>query len=163
MRTNDIAPILALLFGELANGASPHAGFMLNGGDPGLLRSLDKLTPEAASRAVNGGATIAAHTAHVRYGVSLMNRWATEGGDPFATAEWGEAWKVSAVDARQWDEIRSGLRQETERWLLALATPREVLEVEATGMVASVAHLAYHIGAIRQIATDARGPKDGAS
>ena len=33
--------------------------------------------------------------------------------------------------------------------------------VGLTGMVASVAHLAYHLGAIRQINKDARGPKEG--
>jgi hypothetical protein len=29
------------------------------------------------------------------------------------------------------------------------------------GIVGSIAHLAYHLGAIRQINTDARGPKAG--
>jgi len=33
--------------------------------------------------------------------------------------------------------------------------------VELTGMIASIAHLAYHLGAIRQITRDARGPKEG--
>jgi hypothetical protein len=33
--------------------------------------------------------------------------------------------------------------------------------VELTGMIASIAHFAYHLGAIRQIAKDARGPKEG--
>jgi hypothetical protein len=28
-------------------------------------------------------------------------------------------------------------------------------------MIASIAHLAYHLGAMRQIATSARGPKEG--
>jgi hypothetical protein len=163
VRTDDIAPILARLFGELTNGAKPEAGFVLNGGDLGLLRSLDKLTPADASRAVNDGATIAAHAEHVRYGLSLMNRWSTEGGNPFADAKWDRAWKVSAVDASQWEEIRGGLRQEAERWLAVLGAPRDAADIELTGMLASVAHLAYHMGAIRQINKDARGPKDGDS
>lgn len=29
------------------------------------------------------------------------------------------------------------------------------------GLIASIAHLAYHLGAIRQIERKARGPKDG--
>lgn len=32
--------------------------------------------------------------------------------------------------------------------------------VEANGIAGSVAHLAYHLGAIRQIATGARGPRE---
>ena len=32
---------------------------------------------------------------------------------------------------------------------------------ELTGMIASIAHLAYHLGAIRQINKKVRGPKEG--
>ena len=94
-------------------------------------------------------------------GLSLMNRWAKEGGNPFADAKWDAAWKLSTVDAAEWDEIRHGLRQETTDWLQALKTPREVADVELSGMIGSIAHLAYHLGAIRQIDKDARGPKEG--
>ena len=135
---------------------------MLNSGDAGLLRSLDKIAAADASRSVHDGATIAAHAQHVRYGLSLMNRWAAEGGNPFADARWDEAWKISTVDTRAWQEIRDGLRDEVRRWLTVLQTPRPVAGVEFTGMVGSIAHLAYHLGAIRQINKDARGPREGA-
>jgi hypothetical protein len=162
MHTADVGPVLGILFSELVNGAKKGGGaFILNSGDDGLLRSLDKLNAAAASRSVNDGATIAAHAQHERYGLSLMNRWATEGGNPFADAKWDEAWKTKAVDAAQWDEIRNGLRHETERWLQALKSPREASAVELSGMIGSVAHLAYHLGAIRQIDKSARGPKEG--
>lgn len=162
MRTTDIGPVLAGLFSELVDGAAGEGGaFILNSGDVGLLRSLDKLSAGDASRSVNGGATIAAHAQHVRYGLSLMNRWASEGGNPFATARWDEAWKTSSVDTAAWNEIRQGLGDEARRWLHTLKSPRDVADVELTGMAASVAHLAYHLGAIRQINKDARGPKEG--
>ena len=162
MNTSDISAALAKLFGELVDGANASGGaFILNTGDVGLLRSLDKLSAGDASSSVNGGATIAAHTQHVRYGLSLMNRWAREGGDPFADATWDEAWKVSSVDAAQWDEIQRGLREETRRWLQMLASPRDVADVELTGVIASIGHLAYHLGAIRQIQKSARGPREG--
>ena len=90
-----------------------------------------------------------------------MNRWAKDGGNPFADAKWEEAWKISAVDAAEWEEIRRGLREETHAWLGAVGSPRDVTEVELAGMVASIAHLAYHLGAIRQIDKGARGPKEG--
>ena len=162
MNTNDTAPILSRLFSELIDGANhPKGAFILNSGDAGLLRSLDKLSAADASRSVNDGATIAAHAQHVRFGLSLMNRWAAEGGNPFANAKWEEAWKISAVDSPAWDEIRAGLRDETRRWLQALGSPREVHPVELSGMIGSIAHLAYHLGAIRQIDKQARGPKEG--
>jgi len=162
MHTTAMSPALTRLFSELVDGANdPGNAFVLNSGDVGLLRSLDKLSADDASRSVNGGATIAAHAQHVRYGLSLMNRWAAEGGNPFADAKWDEAWKTSGVTAGQWDEIRSGLRGEAHRWLEALGSPRKTTEVELSGMIASIAHLAYHLGAIRQIDKSARGPKEG--
>ena len=162
MNTTEVTSSLSRLFSELVDGAKGESGaFILNSGDIGLLRSLDKLSAADASRSVNGGATIAAHAQHVRYGLSLMNRWATEAGDPFADATWDEAWKTSSVDVAAWTEIRDGLRDEAHRWLSVLGTPRHVSNTELAGMLASIAHLAYHLGAIRQISKDVRGPREG--
>ena len=162
MQTTEVSPILARLFSELVDGA-PGAGgpFILNSGDIGLLRSLDKLSAAAASQSVNDGATIAAHAQHVRYGLSLMNRWASEGGNPFADAKWDEAWKTRAVDAAEWEAIRRGLRDEARRWLEVLGSPREATAVELSGMIGSIAHFAYHLGAVRQIDRSTRGPREG--
>ena len=162
MQTRTLIPSLTRLFSELVDGANDAGvAFILNSGDIGLVRSLDKLSADDASRSANDGATIAAHVQHVRYGLSLMNRWAREGGDPFSDAKWDEAWKTSRVDARQWGEIRGGLRDEAHRWLEILAAPRTTTRVELSGMIGSIAHLAYHLGAIRQIDKSARGPKEG--
>jgi hypothetical protein len=162
MNTTSITATMARLFGELVDGANqPNGAFILNTGDRGALRTLETLSAADASSSANGGATIAAHVQHVRYGLSLMNRWAREGGNPFADATWDAAWKISAVDTGQWDEIRTGLRDEAHRWLQVLETPREVADVELSGMIASIAHLAYHMGAIRQISKATRGPREG--
>lgn len=159
---DSVAPALTGIFAELTEGAARTGGFVLNAGDAGLLASLDRLDAAAASQSATGGATIAAHAAHLAYGLSLMNRWATEGGNPFANARWDEAWQVTSVDAKRWKAIRASLRDETSRWKAHLAQPREVVAIELLGMIGSVAHLAYHMGAIRQIVPKARGPRDDA-
>jgi hypothetical protein len=162
MTTKELSQTLARLFSELIGGPDRRTGgFVLNTGDAGLMRSLDKLSAADASRSVNDGATIAAHAQHLRYGLSLMNRWAAEGGDPFADAKWDEAWKTSGVDAAAWLEIKNGLADEARRWAQALSVPREVTDIELSGMIGSIAHLAYHLGAIRQIDKQARGPREG--
>lgn len=162
MHTAEASRTLAHLFSELVEGVTAaRGGFVLNTGDRGLLASLNSLSAQEASRSSGGGASVAAHAQHLRYGLSLMNRWAVEGGNPFADARWDEAWTVSTVDAPQWAEIRDGLADEAGRWLVVLRTPRDVAGVEFTGLVATTAHLAYHLGAIRQITTQARGPKEG--
>ncbi len=162
MHTADTSAALATLFSELVDGANrPGDAYILNSGDVGLLRSLDKLSAAEASQSANDGATIAAHVQHLRYGLSLMNRWATEGGNPFANAKWDEAWTTSRVDDGQWVEIRDGFRDQAHRWLRTLRSPCDTSVAELSGMVASVAHLAYHLGAIRQIDKRARGPREG--
>lgn len=160
MPNTELTSALTQLFSELVDGGpAGGAAFILNPGDVGLMRSLDRISADDASRSVNEGATIAAHSEHLRYGLSLMNRWAREGGNPFADATWDAAWKISAVDAPKWEEIRNGLRNEASRWREALAAPRDAPGVALTGMIASITHLAYHLGAIRQIHSQTRGPK----
>ena len=157
MVTAELAQTLTTLLGELVDGP-PRFAYMLNQGDVGLLRSLDRLSAQAASASTDGGGTIAGHVQHLRYGLSLMNRWAA-GENPFDDADWSASWKTTAVSEAEWQALRAGLRDEAHRWLAALGTPREVNRIELNGIVASVAHLAYHVGAIRQIDRAARGPE----
>ena len=151
---------LALLFAELTDGPSPDAAYMLNAGDPGLLRSLDALSAEAASRQpAPGSASIAAHVDHLCYGLELMNRWGDGEADPWSSADWTASWRRTTVTEEEWAALRARLRTATERWHRALQTPREMSVVELNGVIASIAHLAYHLGAMRQIDRAMRGPR----
>lgn len=161
MNTHDIANTLAGLFAEITTGAPKDGAFIVNPNDPGMIGSLEKLSAADASRSMNDGATIAAHAAHVSYGLSLMNRWAKEGGNPFADAKWNEAWKITSVEEDRWKQIRADLDKEIMYWQEALKIPREVMPIEMSGMIGSIAHTAYHLGAIRQIHPLTRGPKEG--
>ncbi len=160
MRTDDFHRSLGDLFREAAYGVSEDAeAFFLNPGDAGLLASLDQLSADTASRSANEGATIAAHADHLRYGLSLMNRWAAGETDPFSSADWSRAWQTTAVTDAEWQQLRAQLRAEADRWLQALQSDRKVRGIELDAVVGTVIHLAYHLGAIRQIAAQARGPK----
>lgn len=157
MRTNDITNSLTTLFAELVHGAPTTAAYVLNRGDAGLLASLDRLSAYDASAPRTGSATIAAHVDHLRYGLSLMNRWAA-GEHPFEEARWATSWRTTTVGDAQWIELRAALRQECERWLDNLGAPREVDADGLNGIIGSVVHLAYHVGAMRQIDRALRGP-----
>jgi hypothetical protein len=161
MATMDRLPAtLAHLFAELIDGPPPDAAYMLNAGDPGLLRSLDRLSAAAASKPAGpGSASIAAHVDHLCYGLGLMNRWSEGDADPWSSADWTASWRRGAVNDEAWSALRERLRGETGRWRRALETPREMSSVELNGVVASIAHLAYHLGAIRQIDRSIQGPK----
>ena len=160
MRTDELTGTLENLFGELMHGVSGKGGFMLNVGDRGLLRSLERLSAADASAPTRTGSSIASHVAHVGYGLSLMNRW-SRGENPFADANWSAAWKKTKVTEPEWEALRIQLRDEGAKWLVVLRTPREVQGIELSGMIGSIAHLAYHMGAIRQINPGVRGPAEG--
>ena len=161
INTADIARTLETLLTELVDGASKAGGYMLNGGDEGLIRSLEKLSAEEASARTRTGSSIAAHTDHVRYGLSLMNRW-SQGENPFGSADWKASWSKTTVSEPEWRQRIGELRAEAARWKNVVRTAREVNDVELNGMVGSIAHLAYHLGAIRQISQATRGPVEGA-
>jgi hypothetical protein len=72
--------------------------------------------------------------------------------------DWTASWKRNVVSEEEWQAIREELRREAETWAACVRTPREVRDIEAGWMVGSVAHLAYHMGAIRQLDRSARGP-----
>src|SRR5262245_29339573 len=131
MNAKVLAESLSTLFSELVDGPTQPC-FMLNRGDLGLLRSLDALSAEAASQSTAGGATIAAHVDHVRYGLELLNRWAG-GEDPWHSADWAAAWRTTRVTDAEWTRLRAELRAETRRWQDVLRQPRELSGVDLNG------------------------------
>jgi hypothetical protein len=160
LETTDWHSSLSLVFAELVDGPSPDAAYALNKGDPGLLRSLDGLSAQAASRTPSAGAaSIAAHVDHVCYGLDLMNRWSDGDPDPWSSADWTASWRRTTVTESEWAALRDRFRETTRRWRRALQMPRRMSPVELNAVIASVAHLAYHLGAIRQIDRSIQGPK----
>ena len=110
IRTDDFAKTLETLFAELVEGPPASGCYVLNAGDEGLLRSLDKLSADAASALTRTGSSIAAHVDHVRYGLSLMNRWSA-GENPFPGADWAASWRKTTVSGEEWREILRLLRE----------------------------------------------------
>ena len=143
---------------ELLDGSQPQAGWLLNPGDPGLLKTLDKISAEEASAMPeSGGSSIAAHVDHLRYGLELLNRW-RQGEQPFADADYSASWQRTTVSEEEWSARRESLRREAYAWRKDFPELNGLSEFDQTGVVASVAHLAYHLGAIRQINRALRGP-----
>ena len=158
MNTAEISTTLATLFRELVDGVPRDPSYMLNTGDVGLHGSLGKLSAAEASRTSAGGASIAAHVDHLRYGLALMNQWKSGVKNPWANADWTASWKISTVTDAEWNRLRQELQRETHQWLDSLGAARSMDETQLTYMIASIAHLAYHLGAVRQIDRSMGGP-----
>ena len=143
---------LSNMLTELFDGPPGQEAYVLNPGDPGLLRQLDTIEALAASkRPMPGKTTIAAHVDHLQFGLAILNRWATGEANPWAGADWNGSWQRTTVTDAQWRTLREGLRQEADKWRKMVATRTNWDDMAAAAALSTVAHTAYHVGAIRQI------------
>jgi hypothetical protein len=146
------------LLTELAAGPTGQAAYVLNRGDRGLLESLRNLPADQASARPQGRSSIASHVRHLLYGFTLMNRWA-RGEDPFADADWSEAWRHQQVTEAEWSRLLADLGREVKDCRDSIGS--RVWDASVlTATIGTVAHLAYHFGAIRQLNAATAGPRD---
>ncbi|GEN88192.1 hypothetical protein MKY30_11925 [Oceanobacillus sp. FSL W8-0428] len=113
----------------------------------GFFGTLEQLSANEASIAVNGS-TIAAHADHTRFYLWGTNIILKDGKQP--EMNWGESWQINLVDEKRWNQIQEGLRHEYVTFLERVDAIEwnESLSKEA---LASLAHSAYHLGAVRQM------------
>lgn len=120
--------------------------------DAGLLATARGMPAEQASRRVTeAGATIAGHVEHVRWFLSKTNAFA-RGERP--RIEWSESWSVEEVDEPEWQELVNELEREFETLHAHLGEGAldEDDEMQVKSLLATLAHVGYHVGAIRQMA-----------
>jgi hypothetical protein len=153
-----VSSTIGFLFRELVDGRTSPDAYVLNRGDPGLQRSLDMLSAAEASRTTPDRASVAAHVDHIRYSLHRMNGWAS--GAALEPADWGASWRRSRVSDAEWATLRADLAREVTAWKQALDRDTVGDDETLRSLASSVVHLAYHFGAIRQLADAARGPRE---
>lgn len=143
---------LRRLLTELIDGPSEKMSFILNPGDAGLLANVERLSAEQASaKPIPGRSSLAGHVGHLRYSLELLNRWSRGEENPFADADWPGSWHHQTVTEPEWRDLRDALAAEAHAWTGAVEQPREWDALTLTGAISSAAHLAYHLGSIRQV------------
>lgn len=147
----DYTQAIQAMLTELLDGPEGGPGFVLNPGDQGLLRSLERLSVDEAQPLIG-------HVDHLRYEFDRLNTWQA-GQDPFANANYGASWRRSVTSESEWRALLHELKTGAYGWREAMAHPLGTDETWRKGIVASVVHVAYHMGAMRQICAAIRGPK----
>jgi hypothetical protein len=145
------------LFRELVDGPGDVA-FTINPGDPGLVRSLARLTAAEASARPGARSSVAAHLQHVSYGLDLLNKWAGGDENVFATATYARIWERQQVGEDEWRTLLTEFEQQVRAWMHAIEHREEWDVMSLSTAIGSLAHLAYHLGAMRQVAAAASGP-----
>jgi hypothetical protein len=145
------------LLSELLIGPDPKWAWIVSTEpNSGVLGVLDGVSAEQASTPpAPGRRSAAAHAGHLLFALDAATRRA-RGEDP--QLDWDASWNTSAVTAAEWDKLRRDLRAELDRLRrVILEHQGEWDPMALKGIIATVGHTAYHLGAIRQILPAARG------
>lgn len=114
----------------------------------GLFSTLDSLSAADVSKYV-AGTTVASHTEHAKF---YLDRLCEFINGRTERVNWEDSWLIETVNDDEWDALRQSVRNSYENLLRCLASVEDWTE-DRTGMaIGMVAHTAYHLGAIRQIA-----------
>jgi hypothetical protein len=146
----DFSDNLFYILKETFEGPPPQtaSAFLDQGG--GLFQTIDALTAEDASRPPQtGAATLAAHCAHTRFYVEVLRGYMRGSKEK---ADWQESWRVQTVSAEEWERLKRELREAYETLMEELRAVESWDDDTVGGALAVLAHTAYHLGAIRQLA-----------
>jgi hypothetical protein len=114
----------------------------------GFFTTLDAISASEASRPSHG-TSVAAHTEHAKFYLDRLCEF-IEGRTE--RVNWEDSWLIETVNDTEWDALRGSVKRAYESCLRCLAAVDDWTE-DRTGMaIGMVAHTAYHLGAIRQIA-----------
>jgi hypothetical protein len=114
----------------------------------GFFSTLDALSAVDVSTKVNG-ATIAAHTEHAKFYLDRLCEYINGRTEP---VNWEDSWLIESVNNPEWEALRATVRASYVEMLRCLAEDRTWNEMQTGMAIGLVAHTAYHLGAIRQIA-----------
>ncbi len=114
----------------------------------GLFMTLEDLSAEAASREFHG-TTVAAQTEHAKFYLDRLCEFINGRTEP---VNWDDSWLIEDVDDQEWTALQTSVRKAYTDSLQCLASSRDWTQVRVGMAMGLVAHTAYHLGAIRQLA-----------
>jgi hypothetical protein len=120
--------------------------FTDNRSDAGLFGTLGKLAAADASR-TRGKTSIVAHVHHVIYGLNASARWIE--GDR-TTHNWKESWTTGSVNDQEWARMLDKLKVSYQDMRRDIELYASSSKESMGGVIGALAHVAYHLGAIRQ-------------
>jgi len=115
-----------------------------------LFETLRPVPAPVASQPVSAScANLAAQVDHVRYYLDVLEQYVA--GTPPVAVDWGQSWRIGAVDEIEWARLKQELESSYQR-LRAMIEGIENWSVgdRLNGAINALVHSAYHLGEIRQ-------------
>jgi hypothetical protein len=114
----------------------------------GIIPTVRKLSAEEASLRREGQPSIISHLRHMEFHLRVSHEWIA--GD-HSRRDWKGSFLPHPVTPAEWQKLIEQIQQTRQDFLRVLRSlPADRLVSEGAGMGA-IAHLAYHLGAIRQL------------
>ncbi|MCG3206725.1 MAG: hypothetical protein FOGNACKC_00324 [Anaerolineae bacterium] len=141
---------IGALYGLLDETFDNVHGYYLDKGTS-MFETLATISAAEASVPVGGKcATLAAQVKHVAFYLDVLeNALRTQ---KYERQDWGKIWRdTSAVTPEEWDALKAELRESYNRVKTYIGDTTEWSgERQIGGIMAIIAHTAYHLGEIRQ-------------
>ena len=114
----------------------------------GLIKTIEGLSAEQVSNKI-GGTTIAAQTEHAKF---YLDRLCEFMKGRTEKVNWEQSWLIETVNETEWNALRDSVKNSYQNVLPTFAEIEVWNQDNIGNSVAIIAHTAYHLGGIRQIA-----------
>ena len=139
---------LAYLLRETFEGSPAGEGSAYLDQGVGVFPTLNGISAKDASQNFYG-TTVVAQSEHAKF---YLDRLCEFINGRTAKVNWDDSWLIETVSDDEWDALRGAVERSYKETLLCIAEPREWSSDQVGMAMGLVAHTAYHLGAIRQIA-----------
>jgi hypothetical protein len=146
----DFTSSLFALFKETFESVNTAFGTMYIDKDTGFFATIEKIDAETASRSGSeNSTTIAAHCEHTRFYLDFLNNYLKEN---FKMVDWKDSWNTKTVNDTEWTALCGQLQKTYQNVTDTFNEIETWNDFKISGALGILAHTAYHLGAIRQIA-----------
>ena len=114
----------------------------------GIFNTLESLSATQVSEYINGS-TIAAHTEHSKFYLDRLCEFINGRKEP---VNWEQSWLIETVNDEEWNALRDAVRRSYEGVVRCFAEVENWSEEQVGMAMGMLAHTAYHLGAVRQMA-----------
>jgi hypothetical protein len=118
----------------------------------GFLNTIETLSADQVSEQF-GGTTISAQTEHAKFYLDRICEFMSGRTEP---VKWEQSWLIETVNETEWNALRQGVRKSYENVLQTFAQVESWDQENIGEAIAIIAHTAYHLGAIRQLAKNVK-------
>lgn len=114
----------------------------------GFIKTIEGLSAKQVSQKING-TTIAAQTEHAKFYLDRLCEFMTGRTEK---VNWEQSWLIETVNEAEWNALCDSVKKSYENVLQTFAKINSWNQDNIGDAIAIIAHTAYHLGSIRQIA-----------